>query len=584
MRVEFAWFGFVMATVCAGPALADAPAKVTPLPGIDVVAPMKPDWCGSYTRSISDNDLAPRVNLVASYFDSGEIPEKALRQLAQLACERPDDPAMQQRVAGWRQTYLNATGARDADDRAALKLRIDERRFEAQKRELCAKLEPSPEASAGERVLARARKLAFACVDRADVDGLGWWIDRGSEVDEVLRAVWVSHCLRFRFANSKDAWPEPMHPENQARFATCGVDGRRLDRSKLDALLAGSTYNDYARVIGRETWSQAKATYAQLEQVYKQMATKDEAMKRLLFDAGEAGFSGWEKDYAAHKDAFDAALAFEDKARGPSKKAMKDCGPTLRKHVVDYVKAKKPQSREDVRNAMTDDIGYVLIGSLILCDAAEGRLVTSAQEYEALRRNAKGDEVHPRESRGPRLAAYNAVVSALADIVTDRARFPIPASKFIALEQPPTESDGDTLTHMAYNLWANKSNATEDEWGEVATVKKTPTGVVITFKTISWMADTWDCHFTNRIWRIGPNGEVEYEQSCKVTGKHKESKTEHSVVIAPEVADGIKVGTFGHFKADSINVAGDAPRPAFPIEVYTTKDKKKLVVGLGVAL
>ncbi|MFO0547476.1 MAG: hypothetical protein U0271_03755 [Polyangiaceae bacterium] len=78
-------------------------------------------------------------------------------------------------------------------------------------------------------------------------------------------------------------------------------------------------------------------------------------------------------------------------------------------------------------------------------------------------------------------------------------------------------------------------------WGEVASRKDTPDGVLLTFKKASWVQDKWECnpdgsgaYFNGVSWE--PN------RKCSVVGKEKVQRQEPPTLVPADAAKEIKVG------------------------------------------
>jgi hypothetical protein len=554
-----------------------ASRSVAALPGRDVVRPIKPDWCDD--AALEDAFANPAgldrvLSMVQRSVESG-YSEKTLRQVGQVACVHPNDPEFQQRVAAWRQGWINLVGISEKDDREAIRARLSES-WEQQGKDYCAAIAPGEEASSEERSLTEALAAGTGCGDTAlgvyanDMNReLGWWIDaRAQTSSEIVRAVYVTRCMRI--LHDAD-WPDPKSTWVMQAFATCGPDARRLDRARLDKELAGARFNDFARVHAREVFALAKTVYSQLESEYKKLAEKDEAYRALLFDAPEAGWSAWEKSYAANREAFEAARAFEAKFRGPSRKATAGCGPSLRKNFASYLKARKPADVEQARAAALDEVGAVLLEGLMLCDAVEGRLEAAKTEGRLLREGVV--------RRGPRHAAYQATLGALSAILADRPRFPIRANEFyLRIEQPR-----DTLYQAASDLWTNNILEAEDPQGQIASVKKADGGVVVAFKAVTTMVWNRVCKETNKIESINASGQVAYRRDCWLDGKIPVTTREKPLFVPAELAEGLRAGDTATFDVDWRHEPAEM-RNGVPKQIYSGKDAKKLVVFYGVAL
>ena len=309
---------------------------------------------------------------------------------------------------------------------------------------------------------------------------------------------------------------------------------------------------------------------AYLEAALGARAAKDPDLKRLLFDAPEGAWKQWEADYATWKPALDAAIAYEDLLFGNSKKAMKGCSPALRNSWRKYVAARKPTTPEAAALVASEPIGYVLAVASAACDDREGNWWTAGQAYTRLER--------ARSQRGPRIAGYWAVFDALVDIRADKQSFVFAMGDFPSGVQSPY------LSTMG-SEWGRHENIgdADPEVGEINSVKPTKDGTLITFKTVKVTYDKRECQDTKRLWGFGAHGDAIFHQSCKVVGKTTATISPESMLVPTEAADGLAAGQLGSFNITRA-ARGSTQRRGFPLEVWSDKSKKRLVVCNGTPL
>jgi hypothetical protein len=237
------------------------------------------------------------------------------------------------------------------------------------------------------------------------------------------------------------------------------------------------------------------------------------------------------------------------------------------------VRAVKPKTKEEVRDAVNDEVGQPVLKALIACDSLEQRYDITDTEMKLL---GSG-----RVRRGPRTAAYWAAVDALGKIVEDKPKFLAKPQRF-GVRLPELTGD-DNWIHVAYESTFNQTSFDKDQKGQVAGVKAQNGGVVVSFKTQSWQEPTWNCRETNKIDRISADGRVEYRQSCVATGMETVHATPPTVWIRKDLAAGIAPGVTMEFRVDNKpTYGGKGGQPhGFPLEVYAGK---KLVAYYGFAI
>jgi hypothetical protein len=556
----------------------------------DQVKAMKPDWCDGVEidpelriqqYEIDNKNTTRPLEAMERALNAG-FTDQSLQRLAKTACVRPDDAVYQAGVAKWRQAWIDRIGISEKQDREHQKVRAS-RDWETQKTAHCSSLQPNDEASLEDKAMAGAIAAGTGCAigsrggEVLDLQHDGWqgppeawWIDTREEVSsQIARAVFVTHCLRF--VDDGKAWPDPKRTVVMAAYATCGPDARRLDAAAFEKELADKRYNAYARLHARETFAQAVALTAYLTAEYQKLA-KDAAYQKLLFDAPETAWKQWEKDYAANREAFEAAKAYETKFYGPSKKALQGCGAALRKHFSTYIKAKKPKTAQEAQAAALDPIGYQLVQSLSLCDAVEGRMLAARTEGELLDGAGKGA---PPVRRGPRMEASYAAQHALGEILADRDKFPVKVGEFRA-DMSISRPDKDIRTG-ANDLYTNQTTYPgHDPTGTLTGVDKN----VVSFRPVKTTVPNIICVPNNRIVYISSSGEVIYDKDCHREGNVTLTDVEKPLAIPAELAGGLKAGQVGVFTGND----SATPRGGFPKAVYADKEMTKLVIWFGVAL
>jgi hypothetical protein len=558
-------------------------------PGMETVGSMKPSWC-DLTTEYANVVMGSRL---ASKLENGK--EKGwqpgvLAEAATILCAHPDAPDWHKQTGYVVQEWINMTGLGKDDAIASLRARVDKAKWEKQKKETCEEFGVSAEASEEQKRFNSALTDTFGC--RFDLywrratpqigDMLEWFIDKQAEVpSELMRSYYVLNCL----GDGHDLKKKELNI--LAAYARCGVDARALDRAKLDKELAESSYNDYAKHIAREQFANAKKVGERYRRVIDKLIKDDPEYKRIFFDVPEKAFKDWEAEYASNKKAIDAANAFETKLYGPSLKAMKGCAKELRANFLAHLKSKKPKTVKDAEKAATDRVGMVLLGNLMACEAAEGNANTMKMLDELY---GKG-----RLARGPRYAAYYAVIDVVSEIRSDRTKFPLEPKFFgyktvqsfssrankVCADVSPTDKKARRRGRGGKSC---KSTVGNDAKGVVKAVKKGKDGTTVRFKTERWREEVVECVDTNKIWMIESNGQVKYFQTCTHKGWETVKHTEKTTIIPKEAAAGIKPRMFFEGSADYPYETKGYKRFGYPRFVYKSKKKKKLISFYGYKL
>jgi hypothetical protein len=367
-----------------------------------------------------------------------------------------------------------------------------------------------------------------------------------------------------------DGFPDTTKKRVMRNFALCAADGRRLNPAAFEKDLASLSWTPLAQTVARSRFARARAVSAHLEAAFRARAAKDPDLQRLLFDAPEGAWTKWEADYATWKTEVDAAVAYENTLFGNSNKAMMGCQPALRTNWRKYAAARNATTPEAAELLWSEPIGYVLALANAACEDREGNWWTAGQAYEKLK--------FARSQRGPRIAGYWAVFDALVDIRADKSSWVFELSDFGKGVHSPYRQ------RMDYDWNEHESVGDgEPEEGEISSVKPSPEGVLVTFKTVKITYDKRACESTGKLWGFGPNGEAIYHQSCKTVGKTTATISPAPMLVPAEAGDKLAVGQLGRFALGE-PAKGTTMRRGFPIEIYGDKTKKKLIVYRGTPL
>jgi hypothetical protein len=540
-------------------------------PGVETLKPSAPTWCAGYK---------PRPwlpgNMLFDDISKEGYSEQMLQEIAQLACDRPDDPARQAWIAFYRQGWLNIVGTTDAEDREAMAARMQLKQQEAEVQAVCKPLHGAAyskddERAPSDRMFDHMRAEALGCngtanlVKRGELGEASYWVDRSAEPpDELVRLDFVLRC--FQTDNGASSIDPKFANVTLGNYAFCGHDARKLDRAGFDKAIAAYKLPPLARARARENFAFTQKLLASMGAAYRDLAAKDPAYKRLFVDEPERGFSDWIKQRAANKSALDGALAMEDKFRDEDKHAVAGCGATLRKQLEDHVRSRAPKNSDAVVDAVNDDVGQPLLHALLACDALEGRFTLVQAEHELVG--------HGRVRRGPRTAAFWHTLDVVAELGKDK-----PKKQFVQPEQfggPLPYEYGDTWTKKAYEMSFNHTSFI-DQKGQIASLARQGDGFLVTFKRETYEEPTLDCHDTDHIDQITPDGHVIYRQSCRAVGMHTVDATALPAWIRASFAAELKPGMFLELHLDE----RQKPYEGYAKAVYADKAHKYLVQYWG---
>jgi hypothetical protein len=523
---------------------------VTPPPEVGQMETGKaPPWCKGYERSSSDSNLS----WVKSYMEREGWSGKTMEYVAKASCDKTDGER-QAKVAEWAGAFKAEFHATDKDfvEMMTFQIMPQEQKSKLEDEQCAGFKEKDPEASLEQVTQTKAQAWLLGCDNRVEEETL-YYFDR-PQIAEWMRAAILSMCIQGDPNKDK---------ESRGEFAFCLPDMKALDRGKFEKELAGMKVNFYGKTSAMLNFNIQKANSQILLKRYAEKGKKDEEWQRL-FDAPEKGWTEWMTTYEANKAAFEAVREFDKKAAKGSKKALADCGGTLRKLWFDYVKkSKKVKDIETAQTTGTNMVGYPLLVAMMRCDAATDRYLEVAAAQDLFMQKAK-------ESRGPRYAAYDATMTVLNDIRNDREKFPLERM------YPSPPSMGRNTWYKAYEQTFNKISYDRGT-GQIKDIKKKGDVVKVTFKTVKWKEEeAYDCRDTRKVYRIRDDGTLEYYQKCKYKTVQRSSTLE-PVDVPADFADGLKEGLMVDLMINT-----KVGRVAIPKGVYKDVDKKKFVGTFGI--
>ncbi len=575
--------GLVMGTLLLGvgtPARAefDEFKVFKPEPGRDVVKPMKPDWCGGYKgedhSGCDDHCVERKLGSFVRQLTGG-IGEWGLPLIAGLACDFPNNADVQKQVAYYRQSWINYTGLSEKDDREALKLYAAHPDLNKLQEESCAKLTDAPRSQSAQGRQKYAIIQALCTKDRlgrgssmtaaeSPLDNLLSLERPDQRVSEIARAWYLVHGLPS-YEPKRDDFSMMRHEAGEV-YPLLSLLISRMDRKALDAEIAALGLTGLLRgraiVLFGDAMNMAK-TWGEL---VREDAKRDPAMTKAI-EGAERAFTDWSKVYQDHKAALDLAYAVEDKMMALSDKARFDqpnaigC-EELRKTFKEYLVGQKRKTKDDVKSAATDVVGYPLFSRLILCDAVEGRWADAAAEREILKSG--------RFAAGP----YTAAFWSLADSGVTVRKHPDFSSDVVSAAITWTLNNRFDSVSTLNEVYDGKGGVSEEDYranghmieqGRVGAVKKSKDGIEVSFKKEKWSEPDFKCTNSGRISQYERDGTPVYISHCVMAGSHVVEFQLDPRVFTDRSAADVKVGQI--IKVVTLRKRGEkGPPPSFLLE------------------
>ncbi len=572
---------FLVLALSAEPVFADADDDelklVAPLPGIDKVEPMAPDWCPpNHPRPTWDKNRAKReigtlaTNIQRSVQRDIEL-GRVLSEIATAACDYPDLSYAQRQVAIWRQRWLNGSGLSEKEDRRYLKEWVRAKPAWDELIAYCKSEMPKTQGAIGFFAQSTSRYMELIGACEKDFDETlrvkadwshAFWLDNPLHQPSQRELLgFVYSCVPQIVVGSSN--------ETDARYAArdaalyCAAEVKKLDKKKIEKELEDKKVPPVvvARYMALFAYVQKNATEAQRE--LEALGKLVPSIKPLLTGAFEQAMADWHKtQYLPNKAAYDAGFNVElavGKAAPEHDLRYEDvkigCDP-IRKAWTDYHARKKPKAPVDVVNATHEPLGYFLATHLALCDAAEGRGEEAMVLSSLL-------QFSPRLSHGAHIFAGAAIFDATrklksgdisSSILTPSERENHPVLKlatFIA-----ERSAGRVNSVVDKGEWGGSALADFTAAGSMSkariqSVKQTKTGVQVVFKKEQWSEPTYSCvndGFSN--W--DGNGRPVYFKKCKLTGMEKKEFKFNPVTFVGATASLAKPGLIAKFSTLSI--------------------------------
>lgn len=515
----------------------------------DSIQPIAPTWCGSYKADPYDT----MYKYLDEYSKNG-FTDRFMVTLAKTACDKPGDAGRQKAVAAWREKFDAYYHLTEAENRELLEVSLAGT-LGAESTKVCNSMHEATgrgNNSALRTLMTAARKMVD-CPAAID-DSIEWWVDDGTEIeDPIVKTMWID----------REMWPVNADPNNpDAPAALVGIalghhdaaSVARIDRNQVLAELEKLGVTGPMRLKALMFLGSVQTETPRRLAIYEEKARSNPNLKKALFDVPDAAWDEWVKDATTWKAALDDERAVETEARQGKLGA---CGDRMRKHLGAYVDAKKPTSKKEAIDVLTDPIGYRLSLAAMLCDSASNDMTQFAIQH--MLESAK-------LRRGPRVHMYYALLG-LGDTV------PGFDPRYMGHLDDKALRELLYIPHLGDVTWAERT-------GIIAGLSPKKDGVLVTFKTSRWTEAVWNCVTTKRIDHF-ENGNAVYYQDCHPTGKTKGmSSTEKPVLISKNHAHDLKVGQFVSFAAN----ARSSPAVGGPTFGYTKSDQKKLVSIFGIKL
>ena len=519
--------------------------------------------------AFADSELTPvqpdpgsaiaKINGAPAWCDKAQLREKwdpgqiertfkeqyGIDHVAQAAlhiCQRPNDRTWKIEAGYILQQWMNWTHLDQAGAEASLRARIQDQKWQAERSSLCTTLRPSANAAGSEAVLAKVQWRFFGCGASNDATGapqwadhgmadeqIGYYLDTGLIDNEIARMYW----LLQRVPNPWDyGVPNADTNKNVAllKYAEARYDFQHLDRAALQALLARAPYNDYARTIVLETEGYLAGEQRAYETAIDKLARTDAIYAHILRDVAAQARASWDAEAAKWKPELAHSNEVARELGAASNAGAKGCSMALKKDVAKLVKSIRPTDYNDaIQKLRSDPVANVLLRRLAQCYDLDG-VVGAGAIAEIV---TKG-----RDIRGPRSAAHYAVLDAVAMATKDHPSLQVSVNNY--------SLDGSPQIGFRLSGFLPSDDYGSYVQGIVKSVKKTPSGIHVVFRTDKIAVGDYDCHDdTSRPLRVDITGHIEYYRNCRPTGKyHMQNNTAPPVDIPAPFAEGVRPGVY----------------------------------------
>lgn len=484
----------------------------------------EPQWCKGPPKDRDEGWAETAENSLVDYRGSHHS-QYRLFEAARVVCNAPRSAQAKKIATEIVTSWMRETGLDEAHAQESIAVRVDKDAWDADKEKLC---EAMPE----EGHLNDAKKRLFGCTGDTlwlqpmnDVD-LEEEIDRGPAWhDDLAHLAWMLH----RAAKDLDSTDKRA----LVGYAVDQVDFRILptDAVMHELDVAPFKGSRVAHVILMESLASLRQQVARVE---KAVAAKDASWREIVVTGPAEAARQW--DEAAHK--YQEQLAHFDA------KPVAGCAKKLRAELAAIMKPLDHHSLDGALDAISD---HPLAGYFLARYAK-----CAIKEDDVQLGQTVGVLAHAvRQKPGPHWAAYYGAIDAIARIGEDA---PVQAHDLLLLDH---HHEGGSRGNWD-NLGTN---------GVIAGVG----GGKVTFVQKKVQVMDQECHETNKIDRVLPDGKVEYRRVCKDKGMVWTTEGPRPVILDTRFTDQIKVGRYARFDDDL------GSKPACPLYVYADAKKSRLI-------
>ena len=537
----------------SGRSLATTALMLIPFVVLSVVG-AAPDFCGSYTPSNSDSNVY-RVDKTNAAL--------TVEAVAQALCDKPGDEARQVMREGWANDIAKEWLISPQLAQGAITSRIDASGFQSDLSDFCKKNKPDPDDFAGAGLRAAWSCLA-ACGGCRD---LSLYSDSAVDVGTVLTVGRLAAYLPFGIGYSKKKVNSEALDENalgQPGAATQAgsllLDLERFDEKAYLAEVDDLKAPPRVTQLLKENFYATRAWHQKVSAFYEKKS-KNQAYKRIVFDAPRAAFASW-KASTGKLVPFDTLVAAE-KAILSSSEGVKTCAEALRPGLKVLVKQSKGKDRKEVFRSISQ-VDWRFAVSLARCEEEAGRGLVGGV--------IRGTLVdHESPMWGPRFAAYGASVLAYQDVLAS------PKNPFDGKFNVSSFGLGglDALTDRG-----SKVPSSDPDQGPIASMKPAGDSVEFTFSKVTWKEELENCVDKKPLKLARYNlvtGLVQYEQVCTPAGFETHTAKAKPVRIPKAYSAGLKKGQWLEFEYSSDG-------SGMPVISFTDNKKTKVATLFGLAV
>jgi hypothetical protein len=526
---------------------------VAPDPGVARAIPRAPGWCARVPA-----ETGYSIGGFEGALEQTEYTSSILRA-AKMICSFPgNEKGVQHAAAIIAQNWMNSSGLSQADAELTIGLRLDADTYAAGKTKLCKALGLPPEADEEdadpqdeEGLFRKTRMHLFGCDANSaawmDDSNMSWHDMSAAFFDQSVTAPDQIVRLGYVLNRAKRGFEDPKLGNEKKYLTPYGADSidyRELSDAGVRQMIEVAPYkgNAYAKATILESLAHARLGISLLE-TRAQALVKDPDYKEALIDAPKRAVD----EYNASAKSYAAEIArsnqFEHDSHSP--KRVAGCEPTLRADFLKVYGTLKHATKDEALASLSDPVASLLLQRLVGCMSITKEGV--AADLEDLRLNKV------RYARGPRSAAYFAIVDAIEKIHAERPKFPL-SRDLLAGEE--TVIGGGTK--------GVESSGVQNGIVKTATKKGDLVHVVFVTTKVQVMNST--CVSTNHLLSIASDGTLYYEQRCHDTGLAWQDTTPSPCDVPSNYATGIAPNSYAE-----ITGAG------MPVVVYKDKTKAKLL-------